>query len=350
MLVNLSISAFLFEETWQGWNTNQMSTALSQLREGGVSEILTEAWRYRDDLIDAVHDEGMRFWAGVSCFSDHNGSTFGDRTRLHPVTDNGSPRAQMEWYTGLIPTDAEYNDWLVQQCRRIVTEHDVDGIGLDFIRWPLHWELELRPEWTPRESSFDSLSLECFRRDTGVPLPGGMVGVDAAEWIRRHAAQEWVDFKCWTISTVASRIAASVRQARPGVVVGAYVVPGDDEQRRVLLGQDVAKLATTCDELLPMMYHRMVHQDEEWIGSVVHQIATHGTNVRPVVQVSADERFSAGADWGDTMSVNDAAKAVSVAIHASQSQRVAIFPGEALLLGPEAPPLRNAIVRALHNG
>ena len=108
---------------------------------------MTESDSYDLSMLDATHKAGLRFFAGVACFSDHasNFRTLNQRPELWPVLENGERRPQMEWYVGISPTDCTRRKEALAEIKSIARTYPVDGIFLDFARWPLHWEIELRP-------------------------------------------------------------------------------------------------------------------------------------------------------------------------------------------------------------
>ena len=63
------VGAFVFPEFWE--NSSDVPSNLAALRDVGVNAIMTESDRYDFSAIEATHNSGLRFYAGVACFSDH---------------------------------------------------------------------------------------------------------------------------------------------------------------------------------------------------------------------------------------------------------------------------------------
>ena len=167
------VGAFVFPDFWE--NLISANSNLAYLRDCGVNAIMTESDRYELSIVDATHKAGLRFFAGVACFSDHasNFRSLKERPELWPVLENGERRPQMEWYVGMSPTDRTRREEALQEIELIARAYPVDGIFLDFARWPLHWEIELRPgRERPLDSSFDAATLAKFEEATGVHPPG----------------------------------------------------------------------------------------------------------------------------------------------------------------------------------
>ena len=63
------VGAFVFPDVWA--DLARFRSLLAVFRECGINAILTESETYDAAAIDAVHKVGLRFYAGVACFSDH---------------------------------------------------------------------------------------------------------------------------------------------------------------------------------------------------------------------------------------------------------------------------------------
>ena len=123
------VGAFVFPDFWRdafGANLN-----LTRLRDCGVNAIMTESDRYELSAVDATHNAGLRFFAGVACFSDHASKfrSLRERPELWPVLENGTRRPQMEWYIGMSPTDRRRQDEALSQIRLIARTFPIDGFS-----------------------------------------------------------------------------------------------------------------------------------------------------------------------------------------------------------------------------
>ena len=152
---SLIVGAFVFPTFWE--NSRRANSNLAHLRDCGVNAIMTESDTYELSTLDSTHKARLRFFASVACFSDHasNFRFLNQRRELWPVLENGKGRPQMEWYVGMSPTDRRRRAEALAEIKSIARTYPVDGIFLDFARWPLHWEIELRPRRDrPLNSSF----------------------------------------------------------------------------------------------------------------------------------------------------------------------------------------------------
>src|ERR1700722_4782064 len=157
------VGAFVFPEFWG--NSSDVPSNLAALRDVGVNAIMTESDRYDFSTLEATHNSGLRFYAGVACFSDHaaNFRFIEERPELWPILESGERRPRMEWYVGMTLTDSRRQQQVLATIGSIARTYPVDGLFLDFVRWPLHWEIELRPgQRKPLDSSFDPSTLVKF--------------------------------------------------------------------------------------------------------------------------------------------------------------------------------------------
>ena len=133
----------------------------------------------------------------------------------------------MEWYVGISPTNREHQQAILSLIGSIGSSYEIEGLFLDFVRWPLHWEIELRPgRPSPPDSSFDKATLERFADATGVVPPPRLDTVAArATWIHEYHRQEWIDFKCGVVTKFVGEAKAALKAGRPTAELGVFTVP-----------------------------------------------------------------------------------------------------------------------------
>jgi len=294
--------AFLFPARWEPLARADARKLFMALKNFGVNTIVTESSTYRADLIDLAHDLDLQFVGGVACFSGHEDGNQAVRERpaLWPVLENGEHRPTMEWYVGVTPTFADYRESRLDLIETVANRYALDGLILDFIRWPMHWELELRPNAPPPlENSFDAHTLAQFSAYANLELPTEPTATAAlAQWIRREHRDVWTAFKCQVITDF-------VREARERVgkmKLGVYLVPAPETEREALLGQRLVDLAPLVEYVCPMMYHTMLHQTADWLLTTTRELAQQlPGKLLPVLQVDSAEGADFNADWGPPM-------------------------------------------------
>ncbi|ROO85126.1 hypothetical protein EDD29_2664 [Actinocorallia herbida] len=311
-------AVYFFDRTIAARTPDEFRASAARAAGAGLTALVTKHTALTPEVVAICRDAGLRAVGSIPCFSDH-AAPRPDAPR--PIGPDGIPWAPMEWYTGVVPTDPAYTAGVVARCAEAARQ-DLDGLVLDFLRWPLHWELELRPGATPRRASYDPVTLRAFEEFAGVRLPTE----GAAGHIDRHLAEEWTRFRCAVVTGIAARIAAAVRDVRPGLPLGAFLVPAPEERRRALAGQSAADLGTHLDLLFVMSYHAILHADPGLGARLAADAARHtSVPVVPMVQTTADPALARGADWGPPMTPDDFAAALTAA-----GSDFCLFPGEGI--------------------
>lgn len=330
------IGAFIFPDVWQAWNAVEADRVLRSLRDFGVNAIATESERYRDDLIELAHRLDMRFIGGIACFSEHGSQhkLLSDRPELWPILETGERRPVMEWYVGVTPTFEYYSASKLDLIERVMREHELDAMCLDFIRWPLHWELELRPTAPrPLHSSFDSHTVDLFLRKAGLERPAFCDTIPKlAAWIMNEHFMGWVDFKCSVITAFVAQARERVNVHRHGrALLGAYLVPAPQGERAALVGQRIQDLAPLLDFLAPMAYHAILHQSADWVAQVIDEVGAHiPGKVLPVLQVDSTEGTEMGADWGPPVPTQQWQQIACNALQCQDAMGLIAFTGTSL--------------------
>jgi hypothetical protein len=246
--------------------------------------------------------------------------------------DRGATLA-MEWYIGISPTDRRPRQYVVAEIARIARTYAIDGLFLDFVRWPIHWEIELRPGRSrPLDSSFDATTLATFEEATG-SLPRSLDMVSArATWIQENRFRSWVDFKCKIITDFVRMARNALKDERPDAELGIYVVPDVNGLAEPLTGQRVRDLEPLVDWVAPMLYHNILLQPPSWIGTALADvIQAAGGKTLPVVQADSNRDPLVAADWGPSMSDADWSATFSEVAHCSNVAGLIVFPGTALM-------------------
>ncbi|MFF1907218.1 hypothetical protein [Kitasatospora sp. NPDC058218] len=339
-------AAYVFDRTLAAADPDGRARLLDGLAITGLTTLVTKAYAVTPALAAACRAAGLRLLGSLACLSDHAEPAERRRPDLRPVSGDGRPWQRLEWYDGLVPTDPVHGERLAERCAALAGRGLLDGLVLDFLRWPLHWELELRPGARPRDASYDPTTLADFTRRTGITVPADPVAARAA-LTGRHR-EHWLRYRREVITGLARDLLTAARRARPGLLTGLFLVPEEDGARRArLVGQCAAKLAPLVDALLPMSYHAILHRPPAWVGAVAGAVRAQaagspGTAVVPVVQTTSSPALARGADWGPPVTTAGFRAALGHALDASGGRDLCLFPGEGLD-GPKARALADAL-------
>ncbi len=252
------------------------------------------------DLVTRCHREGAKVYAEFGVFM---GASLADEyPELWPINAEGDPQQKDEWYLGLCPTVEWHREAKLERVREVAAEFEIDGLWLDFIRFPGHWEMH-----PPRleQGCFNDSCLEAFTEATGVELPPG-TNARKAEFILNTLADEWTAFKCDLIRDFCRQAGRILKEERPDALLGAFVVPWTDENYddaiHSIIAQDFTKLADTLDVFTPMSYHAMCGWPVESVGEFNEYLTDKtGRDVWPIVQATErDGRYEdAPVDAGE---------------------------------------------------
>lgn len=297
------VGAYLGASAWLRWSAEQALAELGRYKRYSVNAIFAEADQYRQDIIQIARDQGLRFMGGLTCFN--NNDALARNPDLHPILRDGRRRRRMRWYYGITPSCQSYAQRRLDVLEQMTQTFSLDGIWLDFIRWPLHWERELRDDTpAPLEASFDDYTLRRFAEFADVAIPAGATR-QKADWILRTHRGEWIDFKCKIITDFVAQAKMIVDRHMAGKPLGLDIVPAKSAERERLLGQGLHELSAHADYISPMLYHHVLGFSTDWMAEILDDMAAQSDKpLVPFVQVDAfsseDGHFSA-REWDDVL-------------------------------------------------
>jgi hypothetical protein len=338
------VGAFFFFHHLESMTPDSRRAAYETLASTGVNTILTESDAYEPGIIAEARDAGLAFWGGISCFLHRNstGDVLERDPSLTPILSTGERRQMIEWYNGVPPTARAQREERLAHIVDQVRRHRFDGILLDFIRWPLHWEIEHRPGHPPPlDSSFDEMTLREFRERTDAPLPHELITrpAAAATWIALNHPREWIDFKCEVITSYVAEIKRSVAEAAGHEIpLGICGVPIHPEW----VGQRFEDLAKVVELICPMSYHAVLERPPSWVKeNVAACIDAAPGHVAPIVQVDTDGAEH-GADFGPHVSDAEFGRVLTDVL-GLDVRGVIVFSGSELLKPGRLEALRGAL-------
>jgi len=277
------LSAAQLARLLQNWGIDFVLTQSQRMpmADSAVRSSVPAAQRERLSCYDeratreALGAAGIGFWPTLCTFFEPAALT--SHPELRPVSAEGRPMGQTDWYVGLVPGDA---GWLERQCERVAQTTAAlqpDGVFLSFCRWPGFWEL-----WTPQfersaaaDYSYDAGTLDRFVAETGAALPSREPR-EAAGWIAAHAREAWTRWKCGVIVETVRALGAAARGGQPSAQVMVNTLPFAPrdwaDARTEVFGQDVDALAKVVDAFEVMTYHQILIRSVGWIGQRGSQV------------------------------------------------------------------------------
>ncbi len=236
-------------------------------------------------LLDQLHAQGLRVLAEQSLFvGDELRQQFPDSV---PIDADGRPYVRDGWYVPACPNHPQVRRHRLDQITALLDHFGdaVDGLWLDFIRFPVRWEGKTP---TLRPLCFCRHCLNLFLdADAEAYSPA-----ETAAWAQtivqeRHA--EWVDWKCRRVAGFVQTVREEISTRGLALPLGIFALPWprtafDGAMRRVA-GQDLAQLAQLVDYFSPMVYHKLCEQSPAWIAGVIRDHSEWaGKPILPIVQ------------------------------------------------------------------
>ncbi|RJP32479.1 MAG: hypothetical protein C4547_13855 [Phycisphaerales bacterium] len=238
------------------------NTVLFQVRGNGTVtypsryEPWAEEFDGRDPGFDPLatacaeaHRRGLALHAWVNVIPGWRGKTAPTDPRqlynAHPDWfwhDEYGRRQPFGWYNSLNPCLPEVRQYLVAVMHEIVRRYPVDGLHLDYIRFPNEWHAMYESLGRVPDYPRDRRTLAMFTRQTGAAHPE----LDPARWDAWRAAQ---------VTQLVAQIRGMMRDTRPGAQLSAAVGAFPDEAMRKHY-QDSARWVRErlVDAVYPMNY------------------------------------------------------------------------------------------------
>ncbi len=239
------------------------------------------------DFRNACKTNGIKVFADLLCFQGEK--YWKQHPESRPIGADGNPIEKEEWYCGVCPNQEWLRREILEKARKLVTDYKVDGVWLDFIRYPCHWEVK---EPNLYQSCFCDTCIDLFTEETGtsIPLSVSHNTKEVARYILDNYEQEWTRFKCQRIAGFVRQIAETIEKENPDVILGLFGVPWRmdeyDGAIHAIVGQDFELLARSgVDIFSPMVYHGLCYRNVQWIAEVADYFHTiTGKSVVPIVQ------------------------------------------------------------------
>lgn len=257
---------------------------VEKLKQAGVNAVFVDQDR---ELIEALKQAGIKVFFSVGVFGGTK--LWEQHPELRPVTDQGRPMGTMDGFGGINPAVEWYRSRKLQEIENLLTEYPVDGIWLDFIRYPGVWE---RPEPLLTRTDFSHISLAKFSRDRQITFPSELESLkDKAGWLLAHHEAAWNTWRREEIVDMVRSIAQVVKATRPDALLGVFAVPWrpQDFDGAVIwaLAQDIERIAPYVDAISPMVYHEMCARPVDWISEITADFSRRtGKPVYPIIQAS----------------------------------------------------------------
>ncbi len=238
------------------------------------------------EFLDALRKKNIRIYREMGLFVGK--TTYQEHPEWRPITASGEEQEPEGWYYGLCPNQEELRKQKLEQFERYIKNERLDGVWLDFIRFPIRWEKE-----SPTELN-NCFCDDCIRLYRGAvsddfQVPEDMKRSELAKWVLENHLPSWIEFKTERICDWVHQARVLRDKIRPDATIGIFTVPWSPKEfdgaiHRVV-GQDYAKLAADIDVFSPMVYHLLCHRDAGWPARFTEETKMRTNRpVWPIVQ------------------------------------------------------------------
>lgn len=239
------------------WNRGE------SLRDYNINAVFIGHSSLEKGIIDRIHDEGSKVFSEIGIFVGKD--VVEKYPELAPIGIDGNPLSPIKWYMGINPAIDWYREKKLSEIESVLNSYDIDGLWLDFIRYPCHWEV---PNPKLEQSSFDKVSIQKFEEYIGTKVEGETIQ-DKARWILDSRLDDWTRWKCLQITLFCKSVKDIISKIKPDIYLGMFSVPWRedylDDAIHKIIAQDFESLSLYIDVFSPMVYHLMCGFDTSWI-------------------------------------------------------------------------------------
>lgn len=201
---------------------------------------LTRGWDPLQAAIELAHERNMELHAWVWVFAaaneGHNAIINKPDNYLGPVLSRNPDWALKDQNGNLFnktpgfkkaffdPANPEVRRYLAALYEEIVTRYDVDGIQLDYIRYPF------QDDYSKQTFGYTDISRQLFKQTRGIdPVK---LSSSSPQW------SQWTGFRVQQVDSFVADISQRLKRKRPDLIVSAAVFPMERQQRLIQLQQN----------------------------------------------------------------------------------------------------------------
>ncbi|MEA5450163.1 family 10 glycosylhydrolase [Leptolyngbya sp. CCNP1308] len=211
---------------------------------------LTQGWDPLAAAVELAHQRGMTLHAWVWVFAagnqrhnrllnqpaDYPGPIISRHPSWAAYDNSGNliPRGQDKPF--LDPANPEVRSYLTRLMTEIVTDYGVDGLHLDYIRYPF------QDPGANRTYGYGEVARWRFQSVAGVDpvtLNPRASGLDRNQQIQQQVLWErWTEFRVQQVTSFVETISSTLRRQHPGLVMSAAVFANPEHERLQRIQQD----------------------------------------------------------------------------------------------------------------
>ena len=209
-------------------------TVVGDMERAGVNAVFVSPDR---DTVTWFKKRGFRVYVSVNAFGGQGG-----HGNFIPMQDlSGSDgrflgeEPDLEEHGGVCPTHKGWRQERLNYVAKLVDDlggvGGIDGIWLDFIRYPGIWETK---DPSIPDTCYCRRCLKKFQQDTEVSIPGELRSKEAAVWIKKNCHYQWMKWKKGQISSFVEEVRDILCRKPSGNPdnVGRFSGPLDERRKK----------------------------------------------------------------------------------------------------------------------
>lgn len=276
-----------FQRQQSPYKEKDAEATAQTLKQLGCNAVFINGSDDRDFVLE-LQSHGIATYQEVTIFASKQ--LYEAHPEFRPIRSDGTEQPPREWYHGLCPNKPELRETGLKKVRELFQKSEVQGVWLDFIRYPIRWEVA--DPWID-DTCFCDDCLQAYRQYLNekiiLPIAQFAGKKELANWILQNHLPSWIDFKCAGIERFVADAARIRDEVRPDGVLGIFTVPwyltdynGAIQQT---VAQDFSRLGRHVDVFSPMTYHLLCHRPADWVAQYTEWLRNYTQKpVWPIVQ------------------------------------------------------------------
>ncbi|MFW6269045.1 MAG: glycoside hydrolase family 10 protein [Bacillota bacterium] len=192
-------------------------------------------------IIEEAEKRDLQVHAWVWVFNENTHGQPGIILKNHPDWANKDKKGNIVTYhnsSWLSPASEEVRDFLVERYLYLVDNYDLDGVNLDYIRFPEEYRASYGFDEHTVSSFQEKYDIDPFEIESG-----------------SSEAEKWNKFREELITEMVSYTSKKLKNKDPQIIISADVIPGREEAKyRALQNWDLWLNKGYVDFVLPMTY------------------------------------------------------------------------------------------------
>jgi len=160
----------------------------------------------------------------------------------------------------LDPANPAVQDYILSLLKEIATKYEVDGINIDYIRYPV-CSPDNSSEFLSTSWGYTHYAMEEFKKSYGItPLD---IGVNDPAWCK------WEEYRMDKVTSLVARL-NDIKCIRPEMTISAVVFP-DKERSAVIKLQDWPTWAQRCyiDAFTPLLLSSNIEATKKYLSDMI---------------------------------------------------------------------------------